>query len=281
LEKKLCPSSDINNNKKLDESIRKRLQNDKILGEKEERELKKKTEVTSDQLYTFNKMNEMLSTLYLDNPMLNYFDSRVKPFELDTFPAGCDVAKCKIRLKDMFETTRSIKIHYEYLKMENYESSMMDFMKRLGDNRPETIEWYFKQAEKGDVNKNQIVIPYDPRVLHSYPNEPVNSEILTAGKTHVAVGFTDLGMIHTVKCLEEWTPARPLKWIGYEASAYCVAKTAVVVAMVEVGATADEILQVWYSAAWSNDTLKSFRHALSYLINSKLIIMLYLPFCNN
>ena len=86
--------------------------------------------------------------------------------------------------------------------------------------------------------------------------------------THVAVGFTDLGVFHSFDYSEEWTTSRPLRWVGYEASAYCVAKTTVVVALIERGAAKEEIMQVWYSAAWSWDTLKAFRAAINYLKNS-------------
>ena len=109
-------------------------------------------------------------------------------------------------------------------------------------------------------------MPYDPRILHSYTNEPPENKILPLDGVHVSIGFTDLSMFFKV---EECSQSKPLKWVGYEASAYCVAKTAVVVAMIESGAAKEEILQVWYSAAWSWDTLKSFRAAINYLKISK------------
>ena len=272
LSKKLGKSTDLNNNnntKNLDDSIRKRLNHkDWVISESEVRELKKPNEASSNEIFSFNKMAEMLSSLFPSSPKFNIFDSRVEPYELDSYPAGCDVAKCKERLRSMYETTRSIKLHYMHLKSGDFKPDMMDVVRRLGNNCPETMDWYYK-ASKGDINRFEVASLYDPRVLHSYTNEPVRSEILTAGTTHVAVGFTDLGMIHSVKFLDEWTRDNPLRWVGYEASAYCVAKTAVIVGMVESGAGCDEIVQVWYSAAWSFDTLKAFRTAIGYLLNSE------------
>jgi hypothetical protein len=44
--------------------------------------------------------------------------------------------------------------------------------------------------------------------------------------------------------------SKPLCWVGYEQSAYCVAKTLVVLQMVEQGATVDELLQVSLAPYW-------------------------------
>jgi hypothetical protein len=41
---------------------------------------------------------------------------------------------------------------------------------------------------------------------------------------------------------------KPLCWVGYEQSAYCVAKTLVLLQMVEQGAAVDEVLQVGLAA---------------------------------
>ena len=98
---------------------------------------------------------------------------------------------------------------------------------------------------------------------------------MPANASHVSVGFTDLSMFFNVQYREEWSREKPLRWVGYEASAYCVAKTAVVVAMVESGASTEQIMQVWYSAAWSWDTLKAFRAAIKYLQNSKFILFYF------
>lgn len=236
-----------------------------LTSEREKEALIKKDQISVDKLSNFNKLFEMMSFL---SPNINIVDNRIQPYVVDIYPAECNIEKCKERLNYMYETTKSYKLHYEYLKIEKNQPEMMDLLKRLGNNSPETLDWYFK-SKVGDIFKNYSYKPYDSRILHSYSNEAVQSELLTPGTSHVSVGFTDLGMFHTVGFAEECTQNKPLSWIGYEASSYCVAKTAIIVAMIEIGASADEIMQVWYSAAWSCETLKLFRAAINYLLESE------------
>ena len=203
-------------------------------------------------------------------------DERVQPFVLDRFPEGCDVMKCIKRLSEMFEETRYAKFSALYMKTKDYAPDDFDLIRRLGDNFADTVAWYSK-ARIGSINDKYTEGPYDPRILHSYTNEPLKKEMLPPGGVHVSVGFTDLSLFYNVENSEGWSGRRPLKWAGYEASAYCVAKTAVIVAMIEGGAAKEEIMQVWYSAAWTLDTLKSFRAAIKYLQNSKFFFF----FCWN
>jgi hypothetical protein len=214
-------------------------------------------------------MLNTLTKLYPKVPKESFYDNRVPKFELDEYPAGCDVEKCKERLNGMYESTRSVKLYYYYLRTDEYKPDDFEYAKRLGVYTAKTWEWYTNDRTGGNINKNFVDIPYDPHILHSYLNEPISSEVLRSGTTHVSVGFTDLGVFHYVDGSEDWTASRPLKWVGYEASAYCVAKTAVIVAMIEIGADWGQVMQVWYSAAWSCDTLKAFKDAIMYLNNSK------------
>jgi len=118
--------------------------------------------------------------------------------------------------------------------------------------------------------------------LQSFGNAPARNEILTWGKTHVAIGFVDLGGLAAAcemltsrdddlkaalagadsvtagsssssgsgSCSSKPSAAaegvagrQPLQWVGYEMSPYCVAKALVVLQMVEQGAALDNILQ--------------------------------------
>ena len=218
-----------------------------------------------DKLKDKRTFSEMFPNLRKED----YYDNRVQPYVLDRLPNACDLLKCTERLNNMFEMTRFTKFYESYVKMKDFQVAPVDLVKRLSDTCPETLAWYSK-CVRGSINKNYIDAPYDPRVLHSYTNEPIRSETLPANALHVSVGFTDLSMFFNVQYWEEWSREKPLKWFGYEASAYCVAKTAVIVAMIESGASTEQIMQVWYSAAWSWETLKAFRAALMYLKNSKL-----------
>lgn len=50
-----------------------------------------------------------------------------------------------------------------------------------------------------------------------------------------------------LQSLSSKTGLKPLRWVGYEQSAYCVAKTLVLLQMVEQGAAVDGVLQVGLS----------------------------------
>jgi hypothetical protein len=87
-------------------------------------------------------------------------------------------------------------------------------------------------------------------VLHSFSNVSAayRAGDMVLGTTHVAVGFLDLGNL-AAACVELQHEAfadggRPLKWVGYDMSAYCVAKSLVVLEMVRAGAKTDAVLQV-------------------------------------
>ena len=261
IEKKIAVSlgKDSNNNK-VDDSMHKRLN-----------ELFKAS--GNPNINNMEALNELRRDMTITErfPHLkkeDCIDKRVQPFVLDRFPEGCDVMKCIERLSEMFENTRCAKFQDLYVKMKEYKPDIFDLIRRLGNNAADTVAWHSK-GQKGSINDKYSDGPYDPRILHSYTNEPVKRDILPPGGVHVSVGFTDLSLFYNVEYSEGWSASRPLKWSGYEASAYCVAKTAVVVAMIESGAAKEEIIQVWYSAAWSLATLKSFRAAIKYLQNSK------------
>ena len=69
----------------------------------------------------------------------------------------------------------------------------------------------------------------------------------------------------------------PLRWVGYDSSAYAVAKSLVVAEMIQQvqqqpaaagGAEMiDHILQVWYSSAWTRAALAAFRTALTAVLS--------------
>jgi hypothetical protein len=60
--------------------------------------------------------------------------------------------------------------------------------------------------------------------------------------------------------------AARLAQVGYDASPYAVAKSLVLVEMMAQGAASGHVLQVWYSAAWSQDTSTAFQSAVSALL---------------
>jgi hypothetical protein len=89
------------------------------------------------------------------------------------------------------------------------------------------------------------------------------------GSTVVSIGFVDMGFLReaTFAPAKDPTATAPLHWVGFEASAYCVAKTAVIASMMEIGEEVDSLLQVWFSAGWMKATLQAFRRGLSRLLS--------------
>ena len=76
--------------------------------------------------------------------------------------------------------------------------------------------------------------------------------MLTAGTTHVAIGFLDLGSLASAVSLWEGKEVgggaagagQPLRWVGYDSSPYAVSKTLVVAEMMRQGAATDAVVQV-------------------------------------
>jgi hypothetical protein len=79
-------------------------------------------------------------------------------------------------------------------------------------------------------------------------------EALMFGTTHVAIGFVDLGGLAASSQLLEVAANSPagssrtrkqLRWVGYEMSAVCVAKTLVLLEMMQgTASNVDQVLQV-------------------------------------
>lgn len=84
------------------------------------------------------------------------------------------------------------------------------------------------KAEAGDV----FLTPrgqYNGTIVHSFGNASSTEDSLMGGTTHVAVGFLDLGQLSSARVQPaiEQGPAGDgtLRWVGYDSSAYSVAKT--------------------------------------------------------
>eukprot|EP01026_Neomeris_dumetosa_P014650 TRINITY_DN15379_c0_g1_i10.p1 TRINITY_DN15379_c0_g1~~TRINITY_DN15379_c0_g1_i10.p1 ORF type:complete len:415 (+),score=35.74 TRINITY_DN15379_c0_g1_i10:277-1521(+) len=92
---------------------------------------------------------------------------------------------------------------------------------------------------------------------------------LTKGTTHVAVGYVDLGQLLNAHFHDKENPS-PLKFVGYEQSVYCTAKSLVIGQMLQEGLEPESILQVWYSSGWSSKTLDQFRMIVGKLLQQKL-----------
>lgn len=94
-----------------------------------------------------------------------------------------------------------------------------------------TAQWFqwFMRAKAGEVNFTYRG-SYNGTILHSFGNASFTEDVLMAGTTHVAVGFLDLGQLSCAKLLpasgdQRLSADKQLRWIGYDSSAYSVAKS--------------------------------------------------------
>jgi hypothetical protein len=129
------------------------------------------------------------------------------------------------------------------------EKGIQETKQRFNETNFSKLFDFVSNANVGDIRLDRTRYPYDSSILQSMSNAANRSEIVTWGTVHVAIGFVDLGSLF--HCKVEGEPSKgPLRWVGYEASAYCVAKSRVVAQMMLMGAEVDSVLQVSYSTGW-------------------------------
>lgn len=204
-------------------------------------------------------------------------DQKIPSFHIEfstaeKWPVLCNILKCEDRLLMAYESGRGAGwFYFHYAISKQYEKKHL--LKRLNAySNFDGITSWFGRAQVGEINLNlNNKTIYDPRVLHGFANNPNRREELIAGTTVVSVGFTDLGVLREATLIDSRASlvSLPTRWVGYEASAYCVAKTAIIIGMLNLDANVDCILQVWYSAAWSSKTLVAFRQAVTLVLEGK------------
>ncbi|GLC48877.1 Mitochondrial import receptor subunit TOM70 [Pleodorina starrii] len=275
------------------------------------------------------------------------------------WPPGCDVSECIRRLWEAYELCVAMPMHLLAMSSAKGADPLEIQMKRAGTLDQQLgarrMLWLF-EAPDGEVSF-RVDIPgynhingsgYNPTIFHSFVNGPAppmpmppppaptlagdgsssggGGSAAAAGqaavRTHVAVGFVDLGTLTAAVNLPEWDeqvaaadrelaarraassgggggdaaasgaathgspgqadasgpvpaaqqrPAAPLlRWVGFEASPYSVAKTLVVERMLRMGGreAADVVLQVWYSSTWSREAHAAFRRALTDILKN-------------
>jgi hypothetical protein len=225
--------------------------------------------------------------LLYEGPM---YDDRVAPFHTDFVRAGlmpkqCNVARCMSALHSGYEHAASIRMGEAFMMVGGNPSgagpdapacagcfvTTGDLAKRLRSHDEADLRWLLLAAD-GDVRAARVW-PYADELHHSFSNAAVRPTVMAAGRTHVAVGFVDLASLSASIAVsgygeeEASAASSPTLWVGYEQSAYAVAKTAAIVAMMQRGASDDDVLQVWYSASWSAGARASFRAALQDLLS--------------
>lgn len=202
-------------------------------------------------------------------------DNRVIPFHIEFFDRslllnGCDEERCYKVLDNLYELARSQNLHKFHLIQE--ETSIEDLNKRWHLKlRDENFRnWYLSDDRKfGDVTFFSLECTrYSAHILQSFSNSIYRAEKQYAGTVHVSIGFVDLcSLIYSdIVDPSNLSKEKPFRWIGYEMSPYCVAKSLVIAEMMRNGSHGDSILQVWYSAVWNKKTLKEFYKSLETVI---------------
>ena len=268
LQQRFCDNSDVREQRPRASGARRSDFKARITSE---RELHQKVLAASVDVEESVKMNAMLAALPAESKAKLReagieLDERVQPFHTEferarTWPACCDMTKCRLKLLVAYEHCREASFYDSVMLMHPGQApSSLDLISRLGSNLPGTLMWW-QTAESGAVRDHDNN-PFDPRVFKSFSNADSSALIMTPGTAHVAVGFVDLGTLRDASFDTDNAQTGPVRWVGVEASAYAVAKTTVVDAMLRSHAPLDAILEVWYSAAWSDATLAVFRAAV-------------------
>jgi hypothetical protein len=166
------------------------------------------------------------------------------------WPRDCDVPAATRRLAHAFELSRCNAWGCR-LGATTMEMTPTMLAKRFGGNlSKEVVEWY-TGARPGDIMRTWHA---DYGAAHrnrfSFSNTCNRPGVLTRGREHVGVGFVDLGFLRTCCRLEGLPLDGPVRWRGYEMSAYCVAKTRVIAAMAaDPAVPVEAIVQVWRCVA--------------------------------
>lgn len=225
-------------------------------------------------------MMRMMRTMFMsEENEMKVFGRRIVPMpdfcsEImnQGLPSGVDREWANKYLRLAFEQASALPHMFELVfKQKDYQPAPADYLKRLGTNDPVTLKWYCDCRVPGSINQQRPWHAYADFIRHSFSNQSYRKEALHGGTTHVAVGFVDLGILFASELHEPpENCSGPLRFIGVECSAYSVAKTHVIWEMLKQTPTSGQerqnhlrsIMQVWFSATWSEGTEKAVRSAL-------------------
>ncbi|GMH35288.1 hypothetical protein BSKO_03156 [Bryopsis sp. KO-2023] len=127
---------------------------------------------------------------------------------------------------------------------------------RLGD----AADW-LEVAKLGEIKADYQKHPYDTNCSMGYSNVYPQVMDLEYGRTHVGIGYVDLGVLLMANFVGN-RRAGPVNFVGFDLSPYAQAKASVMLQMMRRGDPTDAILQVGYSSGWSFSTLEAFDQAV-------------------
>jgi tetratricopeptide (TPR) repeat protein len=188
------------------------------------------------------------------------------------WPEDCDINACREYLYQSYHNS-SLSQFLSTVSMTKADSlKPEDLLTRLGPGAYDrkTLDWFLKSEEF--INPHPIRTQYPTDLHHSYSNTSYAALIMNFGKVHVAIGFVDLGTLLGATFVGKASSSGPLVWHGYEQSCYSVAKTLIIVEMLKGNASANSILQVWFSATWCTPTRKEFLCALERVLSNRSLL---------
>lgn len=142
-----------------------------------------------------------------------------------------------------------------------------NLLKRWQEVSPNLYD-FLRDAQPGDIFLKKQYRPYNPRAPQQFRNTPNEHMFpLVNGKTHVDIGFVDFGIVFdSIGSLS--FDGDPLTVVGYDAEPFCVAKSLVMLEIInDPTTTPRNVLEVWLSSLWSKATLRAFKKATKSLTN--------------
>jgi hypothetical protein len=217
---------------------------------------------------TIDKTEDDELTELLFNIMLRtHADTSMEDWKIPDF--GKEYAKKYPREKEQIQLLNLAKLALIGLqKVDNFLNDDVDgqlhhTMKRWKECSGELKNFLSSPRRVGDIFTKKTKYSYRSNSVQSFSNTPKRSLSLDQGKVHVAVGFVDLDLLLRARIAQSKDSIeKSNKFIGYEASAYAVAKTNVIKEMMMGKAPIRSIIEVWFSAVWTMNTLKHFKDAV-------------------
>ena len=259
--------------------------------------------MSAEAMRTMNNFSQLASSGIFGAPKkgtpadLNSYLTPYTPITFHTeyiqsnlLPKYCNTDICYKKLDEAYELARMYKFN-GFSLIQGMERSQGDWLKRWGlAYLDPTFTQWLASARPGDVrycDPKAFQTMYIPTILQTFSNCSYSPGEVRVGQTHVSIGFVDLGsLIYNDLISEAPTTGSASaaggggagatgdgavgvhRWVGYERSAYCVAKTLVVAELMRTS-TAEIVLQVWYSSTWSTSTKKAFTAAVTSILGAK------------
>lgn len=234
-----CMTSYLSESKeKVEEETYLRNQN-----EMTERRLEKERREHDMSTASVSMMNKMLELMGLSHAT----DERIKPFHLEfsrrgEWPAECDTHLGMELLTTAYENARAPDHVREISLGSAFKYDFIRLSKRLNSNDIGVHTWWWNAPFQSLSPRKRN--PYASKMCHSFTNSSCRAKAMLYGTVHVSIGFVDLSELLFCMLIPAGQTG-PMRWIGYETSAYSVAKSMVIAHMLRHQANTDCILQVW------------------------------------